>query len=55
LFEFAPLLRFKWWRSQSRTRVMTTAAPVSAARLDLTEPEEIIALSLQSRVGREQS
>jgi len=50
-----PLLRFKWWRSQSRTRVMTTAAPVSAARLDLKETEEIIALSLQRRVGREQS
>lgn len=50
-----PLLRFKWWRSQSRTRVMTTAAPVSAAWLDLTEPDEILALSLQSHVGREQS
>lgn len=36
-----PVLRFNWWRSQSRTRVMTTAAPVSAARLDLAEDEEI--------------
>lgn len=49
-----PVLRFKWWRSQSRTRVMTTAAPVSAARLDLAEEEEIAALSLDS-AGREQS
>jgi hypothetical protein len=49
-----PVLRFKWWRSQSRTRVMTTAAPVSAARLDLAEEEEIAALSLDN-AGREQS
>lgn len=49
-----PGLRFKWWRSQSRTRVMTTAAPVSAARLDLTEAEEIAALSLDT-ASREQS
>ena len=49
-----PILRFKWWRSQSRTRVMTTAAPVSAARLDLTEAEEIAALSLDT-ASREQS
>lgn len=49
-----PVLRFKWWRSQSRTRVMTTAAPVSAARLDLAEEHEIAALSLDS-AGREQS
>lgn len=50
-----PVLRFKWWRSQSRTRVMTTAAPVSAARLDLAEPREIAALSLDSFARREQS
>lgn len=49
-----PVLRFKWWRSQSRTRVMTTAAPVSAARLDLAEQEEIAVLSLDN-AGREQS
>jgi hypothetical protein len=49
-----PFLRFKWWRSQSRTRVMTTAAPVSAARLDLAEEEEVAALSLDN-AGREQS
>lgn len=50
-----PLLRFKWWRSQSRTSVMTTAAPVSAARLDLCEPEEIAALALDNLARREQS
>jgi hypothetical protein len=50
-----PLLRFKWWRSQSRTRVMTTAAPVSAAGLDLAEPWEVAALSLDSLARREQS
>jgi hypothetical protein len=33
---------------------MTTAAPVSAARLDLAEEEEIAALSLDN-AGREQS
>jgi hypothetical protein len=49
-----PLLRFKWWRSQSRTRVMTTAAPVSAARLDLAEEQEVAALALET-AGRDQS
>lgn len=50
-----PVLRFKWWRSQSRTRVMTTACPVSAARLDLAESKEIAALSLEAVACREQS
>lgn len=50
-----PLLRFKWWRSQSRTRVMTTAAPVSAAQLDLAEPREVAELSLDRFARREQS
>ena len=50
-----PVLRFKWWRSQSRTRVMTTACPVSAARLDLFESREITALSLEAVACREQS
>jgi hypothetical protein len=50
-----PLLRFRWWRSQSRTRVMTTAAPVSAARLDLPGPREIAAIALDRFSGREQS
>lgn len=38
-----------------RTRVMTTAAPVSAARLDLCESEEIAALALDNLARREQS
>lgn len=50
-----PLLRFKWWRSQSRTRVMTTAAPVSAARLDHAEPQEIAELALDRYAEQEQS
>lgn len=50
-----PLLGFKWWRSQSRTRVMTTAAPVSAAGLDLAEPREVAELHLDSFASREQS
>lgn len=50
-----PVLQFKWWRSQSRTRVMTTAAPVSAARLDLVESREVDALDLEKVAGREQS
>jgi hypothetical protein len=49
-----PALQFKWWRSQSRTRVMTTAAPVSAASLDLAEEQEIAALALD-QAAREQS
>lgn len=31
-----PLLRYQHWKSQSRTRIMTTAAPVSRATLDLS-------------------
>jgi hypothetical protein len=50
-----PLLRFDWWKSQSRTKVMTTAAPVSAARLDLAESREISVLELQARAHQEQS
>jgi hypothetical protein len=30
-----PLLRYQHWKSQSRTRIMTTAAPVSRVTLDL--------------------
>lgn len=32
-----PLLRYQHWKSQSRTRIMTTAAPVSRATLDLSK------------------
>lgn len=29
-----PLLRYQHWKSQSRTRIMTTAAPISRVTLD---------------------
>jgi hypothetical protein len=35
-----PLLRYQHWKSQSRTKVMTTAAPVSGSQLDLPDWEE---------------
>lgn len=50
-----PLIGFDCWRSQSRTKVMTTASPISAARLDRTEKEEIRELALDALSGREQS
>ena len=50
-----PLIGYDCWRSQSRTKVMTTASPISAARLDRTEFEEIRELALDALSGREQS
>jgi hypothetical protein len=50
-----PLIGFDCWKTQSRTKVMTTAAPVSAARLDRTEMEEIRELALEALSHREQS
>lgn len=50
-----PLIGFDCWRSQSRTKVMTTASPISAARLDRTEIEEIQELGLDALSGLEQS
>jgi hypothetical protein len=50
-----PLIGFDCWKSQSRTKVMTTAAPASAARLDRTEAEEIRELGLAALSHREQS
>ncbi|MFO7628475.1 MAG: hypothetical protein R6W06_02955, partial [Prochlorococcaceae cyanobacterium] len=50
-----PLIGFDCWRSQSRTKVMTTASPISAARLDRTEIEEIRELALDALSRREQS
>ncbi|MEA5414001.1 hypothetical protein [Synechococcus sp. BA-132 BA5] len=50
-----PGLGFDWWKSQSRTRVMTTASPTSAARLDLAESEEIEQLALGELVHQDQS
>jgi hypothetical protein len=32
-----PFLRYQYWKSQSRTRIATTAAPVSGINLDLTD------------------
>jgi hypothetical protein len=50
-----PLIGFDCWKTQSRTKVMTTAAPASAARLDRTEMEEIRELALEALSHREQS
>ncbi|MGA1409258.1 MAG: hypothetical protein ACO37W_05905 [Prochlorotrichaceae cyanobacterium] len=50
-----PLLQYPFWRSQSRTKIMTTAAPVSATTLDRPEPEEISILDLPALANREQS
>jgi hypothetical protein len=50
-----PLLKYEFWKSQSRTKIMTTAAPVSAANLDRPEPEEVTNLALKSLANREQS
>ncbi|MFN7898467.1 MAG: hypothetical protein ACK5N0_02215 [Synechococcaceae cyanobacterium] len=50
-----PFLRFAWWRSQSRTRIMTTAASISAAQLDLAEPKEVEVLALKTVANRDQS
>jgi hypothetical protein len=32
-----PILRYQHWKSQSRTRIMTTAAPIPRATLDLSK------------------
>jgi hypothetical protein len=32
-----PFIRYQHWKSQSRTRIMTTAAPVSRANLNLSK------------------
>lgn len=50
-----PLIGFDHWKSQSRTKVMTTASPVSAAQLDRTEAEEIRELHLEALSHRDQS
>lgn len=50
-----PLLHYAFWKSQSRTKVMTTAAPVSATHLNRPEPEESSMLELGSVANREQS
>jgi hypothetical protein len=50
-----PCLPFEFWKTQSRTKVMTTAAPVSAATLDRPEQEEVSRLGLSAYANREQS
>lgn len=50
-----PLLGYDFWKSQSRTKVMTTAAPVSAPTLDRPEPEEVLNLELARLSRQEQS
>ncbi len=42
-----PLLRYTHWKSQSRTKIMTTAAPVAADNLNLPEDEEVAMLALE--------
>jgi hypothetical protein len=49
-----PLLRYSFWRSQSRTKIMTTAAPVSATNLDRPEQEEVSLLDIPALATREQ-
>ena len=34
-----PLLQYQHWKSQSRTKIMTTAAPVSGVKMDNLNPE----------------
>jgi hypothetical protein len=50
-----PLLKYEFWKSQSRTKVMTTAAPVSAAKLDRPERLEVSELHLSVYANRDQS
>jgi len=50
-----PLLKYEFWKSQSRTKVMTTAAPVSAAKLDRPERLEVGELHLSIYANRDQS
>lgn len=50
-----PLLGYSFWKSQSRTKIMTTAAPMAAPILDRPEPEEMIRLDLGLLANKEQS
>jgi hypothetical protein len=50
-----PLINYEFWKSQSRTKVMTTAAPVSAGKLDRPERDEVTALDLSVYANRDQS
>jgi hypothetical protein len=50
-----PLLKYEFWKSQSRTKVMTTAALVSAAKLDRPKRLEVSELHLRVYANRDQS
>jgi hypothetical protein len=52
---FSGVPRYEFWKSQSRTKVMTTAAPVSAAKLDRPERLEVSELHLNAYANRDQS
>ncbi len=50
-----PLLKYSFWKSQSRSKIMTTAAPVAAIDLDHPEGEETSILMRAGMTNREQS
>ncbi len=50
-----PLLKYEFLKSQSRTKVMTTAAPVSATKLDRPKRLEVSELHLRVYANRDQS
>jgi hypothetical protein len=50
-----PLLKYEFWKSQSRTKVMTTAAPVSAAKLDRPDRLEVSELHVRVHANRDHS
>lgn len=45
-----PLLQYQHWKSQSRTRIATTAAPVSASNLSLPQVESALSLAEPSEL-----
>jgi hypothetical protein len=50
-----PVLKYSFWKSQSRSKIMTTAAPVAAIDLDHPEGEETSILMRAGMTNREQS
>jgi hypothetical protein len=50
-----PLLKYSFWKSQSRSKIMTTAAPVAAIDLDHPEGKETSILLRAGMTNREQS
>ncbi|MEH1809781.1 hypothetical protein [Nostoc sp.] len=43
-----PFLKYQYWKSQSRTRIATTASPVSSVNLDLPEDEKESSTSIKT-------